>query len=955
MKTVLKFLGFTTAVLVTLAICAAVYIGWLFDPNDYKDYLEATVETRTGRDFAIEDDLFLSFFPPLGVETGSLRLGNATGFGDEPFATAERAVLRVKLLPLLTGRVELGNFEVDGLRLNLARDENGSGNWEDLLSAGEGNVQASASPAPGGSSLLEDLAVEGVEISDGLLFWRENTTDVRYIVSEMSVTTGPILIGQPVRTDMNFELVGVEPQFTAQLTTSGTALINPSSSLYLAEDLSIGFYLEDGRHEERAAGSIESTISLNTDERLLTFGDSQVEASLREPPFGPDALQFGATWSSGEVDLSSGMLTVAGLNTNTNGMLANWEISGSELFDGPTFEGRVAVADESLRAAIDLLGLPVDDARDSDSLGGFDLDAAFSVRPDDSALSLSDLAISALGLEMSGDFTVDANGDGTGQVSIPRFDPRELLALLPLEFFRGVQVQNIDAAAFEATFELDGERQQAIVSDVTAEISDVTLAGSFDYFRAERRVEGTIDTSDIDPSFIDQMLPDLLPPALPPERLGTLRLTSGFALDTVTDELRLSDLDADAIGLRATGDLAVSELLAETPHWTGDLHIAGFNPRDLFARFDVPPQRNTDPSVFGNAVVDTRLDITAERGHFEGIRLQLDDSTITGTLSVNNFSDPEYDFDLEIDRLDVDRYLPPESDAPPTANNSRERVVELPVEALQVLALNGTVSVDSLQIGGLDLASIATELTVGDGLGVISSARAELYGGDFEGGVRLDARGGIPELSLEGTAVSLQLDPLLEAIRDESNLSGTGNFDITLSGIGATFGDVLASTAGRVDFSLRDGVVRGFNVGHGLCDAYNTIQQVPRPSGTNNAFTSFQMLRGSAVVTDGIARTGDLQGATSFMGVNGRGQLDLTNQDLNFELVATLTDRIEIERCETMDPLVGDSLPLRLTGNLAAPVVRPDFQEIIRNRARESLQDRFQERLGEELQDLLSN
>ncbi|MGI9257816.1 MAG: AsmA-like C-terminal region-containing protein, partial [Gammaproteobacteria bacterium] len=192
-------------------------------------------------------------------------------------------------------------------------------------------------------------------------------------------------------------------------------------------------------------------------------------------------------------------------------------------------------------------------------------------------------------------------------------------------------------------------------------------------------------------------------------------------------------------------------------------------------------------------------------------------------------------------------------------------------------------------------------------------------------------------------------------IRDESNLSGTGNFEISLSGIGGTFGDVLASTAGRVDFSLRDGIVRGVNIGHALCDVYNTIEQVPGPRDTNDLFTVFDLMRGSAIVTDGIARTGDLQASTSFMDVNGRGQLDLTNQDINFDLVATVTDRIEIDGCQTMDPLVGDSLPLRLTGNLAAPVVRPDFQEIIRNRARESLEERFQERLGEELQELLSN
>ncbi len=105
MKTLLKILGISAAVLATLLIGGAIFIGVLFDPNDYKAYVAEWVETRTGRNFVIEDDLELTFFPWLGVETGRLRLGNAEGFEAESFATAERAIVRVKILPLFQARV----------------------------------------------------------------------------------------------------------------------------------------------------------------------------------------------------------------------------------------------------------------------------------------------------------------------------------------------------------------------------------------------------------------------------------------------------------------------------------------------------------------------------------------------------------------------------------------------------------------------------------------------------------------------------------------------------------------------------------------------------------------------------------------------------------------------------------------------------------------------------------
>ena len=96
------------------------------------------MEARTGREFAIEDDLALTFFPWLGVETGSLRLGNAAGFGDDDFASVSSVVMRVRLLPLFRGRLEVGAVVLDGLELNLARTADGTGQLVDLTGSSGG-------------------------------------------------------------------------------------------------------------------------------------------------------------------------------------------------------------------------------------------------------------------------------------------------------------------------------------------------------------------------------------------------------------------------------------------------------------------------------------------------------------------------------------------------------------------------------------------------------------------------------------------------------------------------------------------------------------------------------------------------------------------------------------------------------------------------------------------------
>ncbi len=951
MKTLLKILGISAAVLATLLIGAAIFIGVLFDPNDYKGYLAEWVETRTGRNFVIEDDLELTFFPWLGVETGRLRLGNAEGFGAESFATAESAIVRVKILPLLLARVEFGNLEVAGLELNLGRDSERRGNWEDLL-ASTGPAEGIDDTTRGGDSALLDLNIEGIEISNGLVFWREDTIDVRYIVSDLFLETGPILIGQPVRTELSFQLVGVEPQFTAQLTANGTVLINPAGSRYLAENLRLGFYLEDGLHEERAAGSLQATIGVSANDRTVTFSDSQLETSLRNPPVGPAELQLGATWASSRLELNTGTVEVVDLRTNTNGILASWEIAGRNLLDDPELTGAVRIENEPLAIVLDLLGLQVEADGAADTLGGLDLAAEFALRTAGPELVLTNVSVSALDMQLSGDLSADSAGNASGTLAVPLFDPSAVFSLLPADALAGADHSAIDALALTAEFQLDGPRQRLSVRDIRAEVMATSITGELDYFRAERRYEGQISTSAVEPTFVAQIFPTLLPEGLTPERLGMLRLDSGFVYDAVTDELTLDGLDVEGLGMLATGELAISELTG-APRWTGALQISRFDPRELFRRFGRSPPVTTDPGALTSAVIDTRLDITAERGDFEDIRLQLDDSTITGEFTVRELSDPEFDFSLTIDTVDVDRYLPPPAPVRSGAGAPADRSPTLPTEAMHNLALNGRVEVRDLKLAGLQFSEVSSLLAIGNGVGTIDAARAKLYGGDIEVDMELDARGGVPQVTLNGTASGMQLDPFLVAFRGVSSLSGTGDLDLSLIGTGRGLDDVLKTTAGRLNFSLRDGAIRGFNLGHGLCSLYNTVERLPRPAAADADQTDFQLLSGSAVVTDGIASTSDLQATASFMEVTGRGQLDLTTRNLNYDLVAKLTDSIDIAGCEMVDELIGYAIPVELTGNVSAPDVGFDLgdtleilaRERLRRDAEEAVQDRLREAL----------
>ena len=183
---------------VLLLVVAVVIVAWTFDPNEYKGVATDAFTARTGRALTIEEDLRLAYFPWLAVETGGVTVGSAAEFGGaaQPFATARRVAARVKLLPLLSRRVEVGTVELEGLTLNLARDASLRGNWEDLVAAAQ--VAEPATPPADGAASIDALAIEGVRVSDGNIYWRENTTELRYSVTGLSLTTGGIGSGEPV-------------------------------------------------------------------------------------------------------------------------------------------------------------------------------------------------------------------------------------------------------------------------------------------------------------------------------------------------------------------------------------------------------------------------------------------------------------------------------------------------------------------------------------------------------------------------------------------------------------------------------------------------------------------------------------------------------------------------------------------------------------------------------------
>jgi AsmA protein len=216
LKKTLKISGLVVGGLLALFILLAVALMLMFDPNDYKDSIIKTVKDQTGRELRIEGKLGWSFFPWIGIETGKLELGNAPGFGPEPFARLDGTGAKVKLLPLLRKQIVVDTVFLDGLKLNLAKNTAGKTNWDDLVKPSTTETPAEKT-IPGKEPGIGGISINKIDIRKADVTWKDLASNAQYAVRNLDFQTGKIVVGEPVDVQLAFDVESGKPPVSKHL------------------------------------------------------------------------------------------------------------------------------------------------------------------------------------------------------------------------------------------------------------------------------------------------------------------------------------------------------------------------------------------------------------------------------------------------------------------------------------------------------------------------------------------------------------------------------------------------------------------------------------------------------------------------------------------------------------------------------------------------------------------
>ncbi|MFO0996485.1 MAG: AsmA family protein [Alphaproteobacteria bacterium] len=230
---------YAVAAVVVLVIGAALLAPSFIDRAYYVSEVQTRVKAMTGRDLTIAGKVDLSILPQPTVLVEDLRLSNAEGAAVPDMVTLKSLRLRVAILPLLAGRLEIASLSLNRPVVELETLANGQSNWRfaaltETDAAAPGKDEAAGETRGRGLIKLDRLT-----ITDGVIVYRDSQSGllerVNDLDAEVSIhsSKGPILAtgsalprGVPTRFDVS--IGEIEPQ--KPVTIGATLAIEPGTS-----------------------------------------------------------------------------------------------------------------------------------------------------------------------------------------------------------------------------------------------------------------------------------------------------------------------------------------------------------------------------------------------------------------------------------------------------------------------------------------------------------------------------------------------------------------------------------------------------------------------------------------------------------------------------------------------------------------------------------------------------
>ncbi|HLB30318.1 MAG TPA: AsmA family protein [Gammaproteobacteria bacterium] len=892
MKIVLKLIAGLIGIVFVGILAVAIALATL-GQDTYKNWISGKLREATGRELQVNGDLEVDIFPWLGVTAADVTFSNRPGFSAAPFLRADSLAVRLKLLPLLWRRYEVDTIRIQGAEVNLEVDAAGERNWSDLF----GHAAGSGVNMP-----LAAFMIGGVNISGARFTYDDRMHDRRYAILDLNLESGELVSGKPVDLTMRFTAAADRPDVSAETELKGVVSYITGDNAIQIRPVTIASLVRSAvLPEGQSRMTFTGNIDIDTESQSVTFNDLDLDA-------------LGARLN--------GTVTVADLAARLPGVTADVNVTGADIalpfkvmeveplatqlarqrdrsyhmvlkLDADLVQGEIALPDFTLT----MLGANIKGEITSDNAGadkgalrgtieaaGPDLPTLMQVAG--LVMGGGDSPLAVYGKDLNS-LTADKKAFATilrfvadtksGDIDLPALS----LSGLGMNITGVLKATNMksNSGAIKGNFTVIGQE----LPPVLRAIGRKDLAGSLQSFILDLGIDGGRRNVVLEPFSLKALFAGDQIPGSP----VNLALNAKTTLDLEQQNLAIEGLRIRGLGLDVNGQLSATRFIKD-PNYQGELHVEEFNLRELLRQMNLKVPDTGDTATLRKVALNSSFQGTRNDLEVNSLGLVLDDTRLEGRLSMHDFGNPAYRFNLDIDAIDLDRYLPVKKAKTGKGGPQAATTTPLPVETLKNLNADGELRIGQMILSKAKLADLRLKLTAGNGEIKLNPSTASLYQGGFTGDLALDVKGKLPRMTLNAALSGVQVEPLMADVKGKARVRGLGDFNAALSAAGADTFAMKQTLNGKMSFSFKDGAIKGYNLGKILRMA-SQLQSNFSLKVSDQEETDFTEITGNPVAENGVIRLDDLAGKSPAVRLGGRGVIaDLPNQAMDYTITARL-------------------------------------------------------------------
>jgi AsmA protein len=370
------------------------------------------------------------------------------------------------------------------------------------------------------------------------------------------------------------------------------------------------------------------------------------------------------------------------------------------------------------------------------------------------------------------------------------------------------------------------------------------------------------------------------------------------------------------------------------PGFDMTIEIKAFSPRKLMAALDQAfPVATSDPDVLDRVALKANLKGDQQKLSVSDGILNLDESTLKFSLNASDFSRPNLAFDLNLDQINLDRYLPPKSEQQPAPAEKPSPKKATDYEPLRKLILEGRMKIGQLVVSKAKIRDLLVQIKAKNGIFNLDPLQLAMYQGNVSGKGNLNVQTNTPQSSLSLNVEKIQIRPLLKDVLEKDILEGVTNAQLKLAMSGDDAAMIKKTLNGNGQVRFNDGAIIGIDLAGMVRNVESAFALGQNPA--QRPRTDFTELTAPFNIKQGLVHTPQTILKSPLIRVIAAGDANLVKETLDFrvepKVVGTIKGQGDTEQRS------GLMVPVLVSGTFSKPRFAPDLAGMAKKQLEETI------------------